>query len=159
MLAWIFKTLNFRRPFCGWSLAFGKFRSILRAQDQQIVNFATNRILTVSPDITVERAIEQFRLESRDLEVVWYLYIIDHEGKLLGLIGLAELVQASNVAVLRDIMLDKVVSLNPENTLKETAEMFERYGYRAIPITDQADKLLGVIPYQDVMKLKHRIVE
>ena len=53
-------------------------------------------------------------------------------------------------------MVDRVVTLDSENTLKDAAEMFLRYGYRAIPIMDHTDKLLGVIRYQEVMKLKHR---
>jgi magnesium transporter len=37
--------------------------------------------------------------------------------------------------------------------------MFTRYGFRALPITDQAGKILGVVPYRDMMNLKHRFLE
>jgi CBS-domain-containing membrane protein len=37
--------------------------------------------------------------------------------------------------------------------------MFLRYGFRALPVTDENDRMLGVVPYRDVMQLKHRILE
>jgi magnesium transporter len=37
--------------------------------------------------------------------------------------------------------------------------MFLRYGFRALPVTDERDVLLGVVPYRDVMNLKHRILD
>ncbi|MGD0887471.1 MAG: CBS domain-containing protein [Thermodesulfovibrionales bacterium] len=55
-------------------------------------------------------------------------------------------------------MTTSVISLNPENTLIEASEMFSRYGFRAIPVTDDHDGILGVVPYRDIMNLKHRFV-
>ena len=43
--------------------------------------------------------------------------------------------------------------------MKEAADMFLRYGFRALPITDENDNILGVVPYRDVMGLKHRILD
>lgn len=136
-----------------------KIKAILETQDQQIVNFVTTAFLTVSPEATIKEVLNKYREKAKDIEVVWYLYATDTEGKLVGLLGLPELVLAAPDAKFKDIMIDKTVTLNPENTLKEAAEMFARYGYRAIPITDHADKLLGVIPYRDVMNLKHRFLQ
>ncbi|MDA8086137.1 MAG: CBS domain-containing protein [Nitrospiraceae bacterium] len=55
-------------------------------------------------------------------------------------------------------MTANVISLNPENTLLEASEMFSRYSFRAIPITGENDVILGVVPYRDIMNLKHRFV-
>jgi CBS domain-containing protein len=55
-------------------------------------------------------------------------------------------------------MVENVISLDPDSTLKEAAELFTRYDYRALPITDEGDKILGVVTYRDVMGLKHRFV-
>ena len=55
-------------------------------------------------------------------------------------------------------MITNVITLNPENTLMEASEMFSRYSFRAIPITDEEDIIYGVIPYRDVMNLKHRFI-
>ena len=46
-----------------------------------------------------------------------------------------------------------------DGTLKDAAEMFARYGFRALPVSDEHDKFLGIIPYRDVMNLEHRYLE
>jgi Mg/Co/Ni transporter MgtE len=74
---------------------------------------------------------------------------------LLGVIDLKELLMAEEEVVLKDIMTTKVISLNTDSTLKQASEMFARYGFRALPLVDAQGKMLGVVPYRDVMNLKH----
>ena len=87
-----------------------------------------------------------------------YLYVVGEGDKLLGVVDLRELLQARPEDTLESIMTPNVISLNPENTLLEATEMFSRYSFRAIPVTDENDTILGVIPYRDIMNLKHRFV-
>ena len=56
-------------------------------------------------------------------------------------------------------MVEHVIALNPYSTMKEAADSFIRYGFRALPVTDTNDAILGVVPYRDVMNLKHRILD
>jgi Mg/Co/Ni transporter MgtE len=87
-----------------------------------------------------------------------YLYITDEKDTLAGVVDLKEVLQAKVDAKLEDIMTIDVISLNPESTLSEASEMFSRYSFRSIPIIDDQDKILGVVPYRDIMNLKHRFV-
>ena len=88
-------------------------------------------------------------------DVITYLYIIDVNEILVGVVNLKELLIADDEALLQDIMTTKVVSLNTESSLKEASETFARYSFRALPVIDQAGKMLGVLPYRDVMNLRH----
>ena len=56
-------------------------------------------------------------------------------------------------------MVENVITLSADSTLKEAAQEFARYGFRAIPVVDEENHLLGVIPYRDVMNLTHHFVE
>jgi magnesium transporter len=57
-------------------------------------------------------------------------------------------------------MTDVVASLKPTSTLREASAKFTRYGFRAIPVVDDdTGKILGVVPYRDMMNLKHRFPE
>jgi CBS domain-containing protein len=49
-----------------------------------------------------------------------------------------------------------VVTLERDGTLKDASEAFARYGFRVLPVADPQRKLLGIVPYRDVMNLKHR---
>ena len=92
-------------------------------------------------------------------DVITYLYILDANEILVGVVNLKELLMAEDEALLKDIMTSKVVSLNTESSLKEALEMFVRYSFRALPVVTQAGKILGVLPYRDVMNLKHLYFE
>lgn len=68
-------------------------------------------------------------------------------------------VQADERPGLQAVMVDNVITLDPGSTLREAAQMFARCNFRAIPVTDDDEKMLGVLMYRDVMGLKHRFVE
>jgi len=77
---------------------------------------------------------------------------------LLGVVDIKEVLKANGDDTLADIMTTNVIDLNPENTLLEASEMFSRYSFRAIPVTDKNKIILGLIPYRDIMNLKHRFI-
>jgi len=69
------------------------------------------------------------------------------------------LLLAEETARLREIMNTNVVTLSPQSTLRNASELFARYLFRALPVTDEHGKILGVLPYRDVVSLRHRYVE
>jgi Mg/Co/Ni transporter MgtE len=136
-----------------------KIRAIMEHHEENILDFATQEYVTFPPDYTVERAQDEYRTAAKGKDVVMYVYVIDTENRLLGVTDIKELLLADNKALLKDIMEEHVHTLDPNSTLKEAYEMFARYDYRAIPISDDNDKMLGAVTYRDVVGLKHRFVE
>ena len=112
-----------------------------------------------SPETIVEYVQNDYPRHARDKDVIMYIYVVDAQDTLLGVIDLKELLQADDRALLKDIMVENVISLNTESTLKEASQSFARYDFRALPVTDEKNRLVGVIPYRDVMNLTHHFVE
>jgi len=56
-------------------------------------------------------------------------------------------------------MVENVISLNTESSLKEASQSFARYDFRALPVIDDKNRIVGVIPYRDVMNLTHHFLE
>ncbi len=137
-----------------------KIEEIIEKQDANILSFTTPSFFKCLPETSVAQARTRFRESARSMDVVMYFYIVNKADKLLGVIDIKEIFMAEDDNVLlKDLMVENVISLNPESTLKEAADTFLRYGFRALPVTDDKDTLLGVVPYRDVMQLKHRILE
>jgi len=136
-----------------------KIKSILEKQEENIVNFTTSRFMKFSPEKTVKQARSEYQRQAKGKVVVMYLYVMGEEGELLGVIDIKELLQADDAALLKDIMINEVITLKPDSTLKEASAMFARYSFRAIPVVDEKKKLVGVIPYRDVMNLTHHFKE
>jgi CBS domain-containing protein/sporulation protein YlmC with PRC-barrel domain len=136
-----------------------KIESILGKQEERIANFATTKIFRLQQDMPVQAAREHFNEHAKDMAIVMYIYVVDDEGMLVGVMDIKELLQAKPDQTLKDVMIDSVVELHPDSTLKDALEHFSRYDFRAIPVVDESEKLLGAIPYRDVMNLKHRFLE
>ncbi len=136
-----------------------KIMDILKKQEEKIANYAASNFLKFTPDRTALQTRRSFQRAAKGKEAIMYLYILDEQEKLLGVIDLKELLMADENALLKDIMTTNVISLDPDSTLKEAWEMFKRYGFRALPLINGDGKMHGVVPQRDVMNLTHRFVE
>ncbi len=136
-----------------------KIRAIMEHHEENILDFATQEYVSFPPDYTVEQAQDEYRTVAKGKDVVMYIYVLDQDRHLLGVIDIKELLLADDKALLKDIMEENVHSLDPDSTLKEAYEKFSRYDYRAIPISGDDYVMLGVVTYRDIVGLKHRFVE
>ena len=135
-----------------------KVQIILQDKDQRNIDFATSKFIKSSPETRVDEVIDNFRTIAAKKDVIMYVYVVDENGTLLGVIDLRELLQAKPDEKLKDIMITRVRSLNATSTLYEASEMFKHYGFRAIPLVDDAGKILGVITHRDMMNLKRLLI-
>ncbi len=136
-----------------------KIRTIVEHHEENILDFATQDFIAFSPDVTVEQVQEQYRYAARGKDVVMYLYIIDQDRHLLGVLDIKELLIAQERAYLKDVMVRSVIALPHNSTLRKASEFFTRYNFRALPVTDPDNKILGVVTYRDIMGLRHRYIE
>ena len=136
-----------------------KIEEIMEQQDTTILNFATPNFFKCPPEMLVGQARARFRQEAKSMDVVMYFYIVDESDRVLGVIDIRDMFAAEDERLLKDLMVESVISLPASGTMKQAADMFLRYGFRALPITGENDVVLGVVPYRDVMNLKHRILD
>jgi magnesium transporter len=136
-----------------------KIQSIIGKQEEKVIHYTTRKYLQFTPETTVEYVQNNYPRHARDKDVIMYIYVVDDQDVLIGVIDLKELLQADDKALLKDIMIENVISLNTESTLKEASQSFARYDFRALPVTDEKNRLVGVIPYRDVMNLTHHFLE
>jgi magnesium transporter len=136
-----------------------KIQSILKKQEENILNFTTLNFLKFSPDITVKQTLDEYQKIAKGKDVIMYLYVVDNHDKLQGVIDIKELLIADDETTLKDIMSTSIISLKPESTLKEAAGVFTRYSFRAIPVTDENNKIDGIVLYRDAMNLTHHFLE
>lgn len=136
-----------------------KIEGILGRQEERIANFATTKIIRVRQDQSVAEAREHFNRVAKEVTVIMYLYVTDAEDRLVGVLDLKELLQADPTKKLKEVMVDNVIALHPGSSLNEALEHFSRYDFRAVPVIDEHGKLIGAVPYRDVMNLKHKFLE
>jgi len=126
-------------------------QELLSHEEDSAGGLMTNEFIAYPPDITVQKAIEQFRTDGEEVETVYYIYVIDREEKLLGVFSLRDLLLASPDAKLSEIMYTKLVTVTPDADEEEVAEIISKYNLFALPVIDSDGCLLGIVSIDDAI--------
>jgi magnesium transporter len=114
----------------------------------------TTDVVTVRRDMTVESVLEKLRSEQPDPDALHYLYVEDDEGKLAGIVSLAEIAVAPFGTVLDGILQDEdeeLVTVEPETEAQECARLIAKYDLLSLPVVDLHGQLLGAVTVDDVL--------
>ncbi|MER2090259.1 MAG: magnesium transporter [Sporosarcina sp.] len=113
----------------------------------------TNRYIWVHKSYTVERAVKKLKNFSALAEYINYLYVIDDEKKLIGVVSYRDLLLAEPDAKIEEIMSRNVVKVGVLTKQEEVAKIIGRYDFVSMPVTDDEGILLGIITVDDVLDI------
>lgn len=130
-------------------------RDLLRYGAETAGGIMTTEILTLPQDATVEDALTYMRANSEHLEMVYYLYIVDAERHLLGVVSLRQLVTAEPGKRMHDLMDTDVIKVQADTDQEEVARRISKYDLLGIPVVDEGNHLLGLITVDDVIDVLH----
>jgi magnesium transporter len=99
---------------------------------------------------TVRAAIAAIQ-EQRDVEMIFYLYVVDRDGHLVGVTSLRQLLLSKPDQTLGDIMQKSVIRTRVEDDQSEVAELAARYDLLAIPVVDDQNRLAGIVTVDDII--------
>jgi magnesium transporter len=102
-------------------------------------------------NITVEDAIDRLRLMAPDRETIYYLYIVDDQRRLLGVVSLRELILAPKRKLLSEVMGESVVTVKVSDDVEKVAQDMARFDLLAVPVVDDDNRLVGIITHDDVI--------
>ncbi|WP_295442272.1 CBS domain-containing protein [uncultured Thiodictyon sp.] len=141
-----------------------KILAIMDKQEESIINYTSDRFIRLRQDETIGFVKHNYATVANAMDVTMYIYVIGldetsgNDKALLGVLDIKEILMEDEAATLGMVMSESVVSLAPQDTLRDAQEAFLRYGFRALPVITEDKTPLGVILYKDVMGLKHRFV-
>jgi len=107
-------------------------------------------VFALNEDITVGEAITEIQT-SRDVEMVFYLYVVDERRHLVGVVSLRRLLLVSPETPLKRIMTADLISARVDMDQEEVARQVAAYNLLAIPVVDAENKLAGIITVDDVI--------
>jgi len=134
-----------------------KVQKIIDKHDENILLFSTQKFMKMPESTKVKEVMTDFREVARDMDVIMYVYVTDEQDVLKGVVDLRELIAAEPDQSIGEMMTDNVINLSPEETLSDAVDMFDRYSFRAIPVTDAENKLLAVVSFRDIRGIKPRL--
>ena len=125
---------------------------LLHHEDDTAGGLMTNEYLAYPPGITVGEALERFKREAREIEHVYYVYVVEDE-RLLGVVGLRDLLIEEPGRTLTDVMHTKLKTARAETGQETVAGLISKYNLLALPVVDGENCLLGVVTVDDVVDL------
>jgi len=126
-------------------------RELLVHPDETAGGLMTTAYLSLTPKVTVETAIGRLKSEAPDLDIMDYIFVVDEEEVLQGVVSIRDLLTAHSHQTLSEIQPSRVVSVKLEEDQNEVAEAFAKYGFRALPVVDEKGHLKGVISFRSVL--------
>lgn len=128
----------------------GGVTELLEYEEQTAGRLMNPNVFALSEDLTAGEAITALQT-SRDVEMVFYLYVVDTRRHLVGVVSLRRLLLVGPDTPLKRIMTSEVYSARVDTDQEEVAKQVASYNLLALPIVDPENKLVGLITVDDVI--------
>ncbi|MFB3067963.1 MAG: magnesium transporter, partial [Acidobacteriota bacterium] len=125
-------------------------QQLLLYDEETAGRIMTPHVFSLCEDLSVSEAIHTIQT-AQELEVVFYLYVVDERNHLVGVASLRELLSVAPSTPLKKIMTTDVISVTTETDQEEVAREVALYDLLAIPVVDHENKLVGTITVDDII--------
>jgi magnesium transporter len=124
--------------------------NLLEYAEQTAGRIMNPNVFALAEDMTAGEAIVALQ-QSRDVEMVFYLYVVDARRHLVGVVSLRRLLLVPPETPLKRIMTSDLISVRVDTDQEDVARQVASYNLLAIPVVDEENKLVGVITVDDVI--------
>lgn len=111
--------------------------------------------IALEEEVGAKQAIETLQNKYLDVEMPFYIYVVDEYGKLVGVSSLRQLVVVHPEKPLKEFMAKDLVTVKPYTDREEVARLVARYDYLAVPVVDDDNKIVGIVTVDDVIDILH----
>ncbi len=126
-------------------------KPLLLHPDDTAGGLMTSEFLALKRKMRAGEAIEAVRRWAPETEAAHYLFVVDGQDKLCGVVSLRQLIIADPVTRLEEIMGPDVVQVKVGTDKEECAQIMARYDITALPVVDKEERLVGVITIDDIL--------
>ncbi|MFC1921888.1 magnesium transporter [Chloroflexota bacterium] len=124
---------------------------LLEYHDDTAGGLMTSAEIVLHKDISAAEAIEHIKNTIPEAEIAYYLYVVDDDVKLVGVVSLLQIVVASPQTCIDEIMNLEAISVFADTDQEAAARLMARYDLLALPVVDKNNHLLGVITHDDMV--------
>ena len=127
---------------------------LLQYQEDSAGSIMTTEYISLRPDMNVEESFRHIREVGTDKETLYTCYVTDPKGVLIGVVTVRTMLLSQYADKIQDIMTDtNIITVNTNDDREKVTELFQKYDFMAIPVTDSQNHLVGIVTVDDAMEV------
>ncbi len=130
-----------------------KIKKLMKYDRRTAGALMSTRYIAITEDFTVANTIALIKKHNPEARHILYVYIIDEESKLRGVISLKHLIFYDDEIMIKDIMKTEIRTISPKTGIDDIFNMMSKYELNTLPVVDKDKKLLGVIRVHDMFDI------
>ena len=128
-------------------------KQLLSYEEDTAGGIMTTEYVALPPGMTAGQAINRLRELEPNAETIYYLYVVDRDGHLVGVLSLRDLILASREQKIEEVMERSLISVHTDASQDDVAQAVAKYNLLAVPVIDEEHKLRGIITVDDAIDL------
>ncbi|MGM9826757.1 MAG: magnesium transporter [Muribaculaceae bacterium] len=129
----------------------GDIVELLKYDEDTAGGLMATEMIVVNENWSMPECIRQMRLQAEEMDEIYYVYVVDDDNKLRGILPLKTMITDPSVSKIKHVMETDPASVKANAPIDEVALDFEKYDLVAMPVIDSIGRLLGQITVDDVM--------
>ena len=129
----------------------GDIIDLLKYDEDTAGGLMGKEMLVVNENWSMPECIKQMRMQAEEMDEIYYVYVVDNDEKLRGVLPLKKLITHPSVSKIKHVMETDPASVKTETPIDEVALDFEKYDLVAMPVVDSIGRLVGQITVDDMM--------
>ncbi len=128
-------------------------KGLLEHEEDEAGGLMTTQFVALPPDKTIVDALAYLKQNADKIDVIYYIYVTNEASELLGVITLKELLTNEIFTPLGRIMATRLITAKLDDAADTVADLLGKYGFRAIPVVDEENRLKGVIRFKTILEI------
>lgn len=129
----------------------GDIVDLLQYDEDTAGGLMGTEMIVVNENWSMPECIKQMRMQAEDMDEIYYVYVVDNDEKLRGVLPLKKMITHPSVSKIKHVMEVDPVAVKADTPIDEVALDFEKYDLVAMPVVDSIGRLVGRITVDDVM--------
>ena len=129
----------------------GDIVDLLKYDEDTAGGLMGTEMIVVNENWARPQCIDEMRKQAEDMDEIYYVYVIDDDERLKGVLPLQRLITNPSVSKIKHVMKKEPISVRESDSIEEVAETIEKYDLVALPVVDSIGRLVGRITIDDVM--------
>lgn len=128
-----------------------EIKDLLHYEEYTAGSIMTTNFVSIAANQTVRSAMYIIKNEAPKAETIYYIYVLDEQRRLVGIISLRDLIVNDDDTMISEITNERIVSVSVGDDQEEVARKLKDYNFLALPVVDFQNHLLGIITVDDII--------